>query len=104
MKLADVYAWTIDFFRIKKGDYFKVIFEEKFIDDTVFVGIGKILAADFNHGGEDFYSFQYEKKEISYSEYFDEKGESLRKAFLKAPLQFYAHFQPLQIRAVFTPF
>ena len=87
MRLADMYAWSIDFFRIQKGDYFKVIYEEQFIDDTVSVGVGRILAADFNHEGESFYSFYFKKGE-EYSDYFDENGKTLRKAFLKPPLQF----------------
>ncbi len=87
MRLADVYAWSIDFFRIQKGDFYKVIYEENFIDDTVSVGIGKIVAADFNHGGKDFYSFFYEKGE-EYADYFNEDGGTLKKAFLKAPLNF----------------
>lgn len=87
IKLADVYAWTIDFFHIRKGDYFKVVYEEKFIDDTTYVGVGKILASDFNHGERSFYSFFYEKDE-NYRDYFDEEGECLRKAFLRAPLNF----------------
>ncbi len=87
MKLSNIYAWSIDFFRIRKGDSFKVIFEEQYIDDTVQVGVGRILAADFNHGGRSFYSFYYENGE-EYRDYFDEEGNTLRKAFLKAPLQF----------------
>lgn len=89
MKLADVYAWSIDFFRIQKGDYFKVIYEERYIDDTVNVGVGRILAADFNHGSRSFYSFHYDRPDKNYSDYFDENGKTLRKAFLKAPLDFY---------------
>lgn len=88
MELSDVYAWTIDFFRIRKGDYFKVIYEERFIDDTVSVGIGRILAAEFNHGQRSFYSFFYERDDANYYDYFDEKGNTLRKAFLRAPLKF----------------
>lgn len=106
MKLADVYAWSIDFFRIQKGDYFKVIYEERYIDDTVNVGVGRILAADFNHGDRSFYSFYYESEDDNYSDYFDEKGKTLRKAFLKAPLDFYRissrynprRFHPVQKR------
>lgn len=88
MSLSDIYAWSIDFFHIKKGDYFKLIYEEKFIDDTVRVGMGRILAADFKHGRKSYYSFHFEKGE-NYSDYFDEKGNTLRKAFLKAPLNFF---------------
>lgn len=89
MELSTIYAWTIDFFRIKKGDYFKVIYEEKFIDDTISVGVGRLIAADFNHGDRSFYSFWYQNPAGNYSEYFDEEGNTLRKAFLKAPLNFY---------------
>lgn len=88
MSLSDIYAWSIDFFHIKKGDYFKVIYEEKYIDDTVRVGMGKILAADFKHGRKSYYSFHFEKGD-NYRDYFDEKGKTLRKAFLKAPLDFF---------------
>lgn len=88
MSLSDIYAWSIDFFHIKKGDYFKVIYEEKFIDDTLRVGMGKILAADFKHGRKSYYAFHFQKGE-NYRDYFDEKGNTLRKAFLKAPLNFF---------------
>ena len=88
VELSKVYAWTIDFFRIQPGDYFKLVYEERFINDTVSVGIGRILAADFNHNGRSFYSFYYDN-DSTYRDYFDEKGRSLRKAFLKAPLDFF---------------
>jgi murein DD-endopeptidase MepM/ murein hydrolase activator NlpD len=88
VELSKVYAWTIDFFRIQPGDYFKLIYEERFINDTVLVGMGRILAADFNHNGRSFYSFYYDN-DSTYRDFFDEKGRSLRKAFLKAPLDFF---------------
>ncbi len=86
MRLSDIYAWSIDFFHLRKGDYFKVVYEEKFIDDSVSVGTGRIIAADFNHGSRSFYSFFFKKE--NYNDYFDEEGNTLRKAFLKAPLDF----------------
>lgn len=87
IELSTMYAWSIDFFRIQKGDNYKVIYEQRFIDDTTYVGMGEIVAANFNHGDRDYYSFFYEKGE-DYWDYFDEKGNTLRKAFLKAPLKF----------------
>lgn len=87
MDLSSIYAWTIDFFRIKKGDYFKLIYEERLVDDSVSIGSGRILACDFNHAGRSFYSFWY-KPDSSYSDYFDEEGKTLRKAFLRAPLEY----------------
>ncbi|MDX5404545.1 MAG: peptidoglycan DD-metalloendopeptidase family protein [Bacteroidota bacterium] len=86
-RLSEIYAWTIDFFRIQKNDHFKVIFEEKYIEDTIYVGIGRIIAADFNHFGNDLYAFRYQDT-TGFYDFYDEKGNTLRKAFLRAPLQF----------------
>ncbi len=85
MELSEIYAWTIDFYRIQKGDFFKIIFDEHYVGDK-FIGIGKIHASQFNHSGNDFYAFHYEKSE--HPDYYDERGESLRKAFLQSPVKF----------------
>ncbi|MCK5824102.1 MAG: peptidoglycan DD-metalloendopeptidase family protein [Ichthyobacteriaceae bacterium] len=85
-KLSEIYAWTIDFFRLQKGDYFKIIYDEKYINDTTYVGIGNIKAVEFSNGGQSHYAFLYEGG--IYPEYYDETGKNLRKAFLKAPLKF----------------
>jgi len=86
-KLSSIYAWSIDFFRIQKGDSVAVIFEDIFVDDTIHVGIGKVIAARFDHYGSTFYAFRYTDKSGA-TEYYNETGKSLRKAFLKAPLEF----------------
>ena len=87
LELSDIYAWTIDFFGIQAGDSCKVIYEERYIvGDTVPYGIGNVLAAYFKSGGDSKYAFSYEQN--GRKEYFDEKGENLRKAFLKAPLNY----------------
>lgn len=85
LKMAEVYAWQIDFYRVQDGDYFKVIFDEKFIDGE-FIGVGEIYSAYFKHRKSDFYAFYYEQN--GEGEYFDEEGNSLRKAFLISPLKF----------------
>jgi len=85
LKLNEIYAWTVDFYRIQKGDYFKVIFEEMFVEGER-VGIGRILASEFSHREQAFFAYRYEGAEIP--DYYDETGESLRKAFLRAPLKF----------------
>ena len=85
----DIYAWTIDFFRLQKGDNFKVIYKERFVDDSIYAGIETIEAAFFEHKGESFYAFNYINKDSKNStDYFDESTKSLRKAFLKGPVQF----------------
>ena len=86
MELSSIYAWTIDFFRIQKGDYYKVVYEEKYVEKE-FIGIGRVYAALFNHANEDFYAFYFEEEE-NYGDYFDEEGAALRKAFLRAPLNY----------------
>lgn len=83
--LVDVYAWQIDFFRIQKDDWFKVIYEEKFVEGES-VGVGNILAVQFGHGGREYNAYYFDQG--NGATYFDEEGNSLRKAFLKAPLNF----------------
>ncbi len=87
--IADIYAWTLDFYRLQKGDRFKFIFEEKFINDTTFVGYGEVKAAIFNHGGEELQAYKFIGDTIRrIPEYYDEKGNMLRRAFLKSPIKF----------------
>lgn len=85
LKLADVFAWQINFYGIQAGDYFKVVYEEEYIGNDL-IGIGRIKTSLFNHRGENFYAFYYSQGDEV--DYFDENGNSLRKAFLKAPLKF----------------
>ena len=84
--LADIYSWTIDFFGIQKRDSFSVYYQEMFAD-SVRVATGNIIAANFITSGTDHYAFRYTYHNES-GEYFDEKGTSLRRAFLKAPLSY----------------
>ena len=88
-RMADIYAWTIDFFKLQKGDRFKVIYEERYVNDTVPAGIGKIKASIFEHKGRPVYAYYFENDSLpGGSDYFDEKGDNLRRAFLKGPLKF----------------
>ena len=88
-ELSEIYAWTIDFFRLEKGDNFKVIYTGKFVDDSIYVGLNRIHSAYFEHKGNPLYAIEFEtdpKRNII--EYFDENGKNLRRAFLRAPVQF----------------
>ena len=85
-ELSTIYAWTIDFFTIQKGDAFRVYYENKYIDGK-YIGIGKILAAEFKHKGQSFYAFYY-KENDNFGDYYDDKGKTLRKAFLMAPVDY----------------
>lgn len=85
IELSEIYAWSIDFFGLKKGDHFSVIYDEEYVD-TVRVGIGKIHSAVFNHRDKDFYAISF--KQDSVESFFDSTGGSLRRTFLKAPLRY----------------
>jgi len=87
MKLADLYAYTVDFYSIHDGDYFKVLYEQRYIKDEP-VETGAIQSAVFSHNGEKFYAFYYKPDSTDAGDYYDEKGKSLRTLFLKAPLKF----------------
>ena len=87
LKMSDLYAWQVDFFDIKQGDSFQMIYDEAWIDDTTFLEIASIEGAQFNHQGRKFIAVPF--KQDSTREYFDEEGNSLRKEFLKAPLDFF---------------
>ena len=87
--LSDIYAWTIDFFRLEKGDRFKVIYTESFVDDTISVGISRVKAAYFLHRGKEQYAFEYETDSIKgIVEYLDQDAKNLRRAFLQSPIKF----------------
>lgn len=85
MEMSLIYAWTVDFYRIQKGDYFKVIYEELFVEGER-MGVGEVIAAEFGHRDEVFHGFLFEEGKVS--DYFDLEGENLRRAFLKAPVKF----------------
>lgn len=88
-RLANIYAWTIDFFRLQKGDKFKVIYTEKFINDSISAGLDEIKAASFEHGGKTLLAFNFVDDSIhNNADFFDEKANNLRRAFLKAPVKF----------------
>jgi murein DD-endopeptidase MepM/ murein hydrolase activator NlpD len=84
-ELSEIYAWTIDFFGLQRGDRFKVIYEEEYIGDKS-IGTGTVHAALFEHGGASIYAIPFIQDSVQ--SYFDTTGASLRKAFLKAPLRF----------------
>lgn len=88
-RLANIYAWTVNFFHLQPGDRFKVVYTEKFINDTIPAGLDEIKAAYFEHRGRPLYAFYFEGDTINkVSDFYDEKADNLRRAFLKAPVKF----------------
>lgn len=86
VKLAGVFDWTVDFFSIQKGDYFRVVYEEKTVEGKPY-GMGKILAAEFMHRNKQHYAIRYDRNG-KVDQFYNEKGESMRKRYLKAPLEY----------------
>lgn len=90
-RLANIYAWTVNFFKLQTGDNFKVVYTEKFINDTISAGLHEIKAVYFEHRGKPLYAFNFIPEVDStntVSDFYDETANNLRRAFLKAPVQF----------------
>lgn len=85
IELSEIYAWTIDFFAIQKGDSFKVIYDELYVD-TIYAGLGKIYGAWFHHDSKNFYAIPFVQDSVE--SYFDQDGNSLRREFLKSPVRY----------------
>ncbi len=84
-QFADLYGWSVDFGALQKGDKFKVVYEEKLIDGVV-VGVSDIKLAYFEHKGEQFHAIPFEQN--GEMNFFDQNGNSLKKAFLRDPLKY----------------
>ena len=88
-EMNNIYQWSIDFFRLQKGDRFKLVYNERYINDTVYAGIENIEASVFYHQEKPYYAFNFLTDSISGErDYYDEKARPLQSFFLKAPLNF----------------
>ncbi|WP_367772988.1 peptidoglycan DD-metalloendopeptidase family protein [Flavobacterium sp. WC2421] len=106
-KITKIYSWSIDFFKLKKGDRFGIIFTERFINDSVYDGVENLEAAFFEYKGKIIYAFPFAQNESSGKiEYYDEEGKTLKNFFLKTPIKFsritsrftMSRFHPVQHR------
>ena len=85
IRMSEILAWEVDFYRIQTGDAFKVVYDENYIDDQP-VGIPRVEAVYFSHRGREIYGFHFVHDTID--GFFHPNGDNLRKVFLKAPLEF----------------
>ena len=105
-KLLKVYSWSIDFFKLKKGDKFAVSFTERYINDTIFDGVDSLRCAFFEYKGSKIYAFPFQQERNGRIDYYDENGKALKNFFLKAPLKYIhitsrfsrSRFHPVQLR------
>lgn len=87
VQLAEIYGWAVNFYRINKGDWFKLIYERKYVDGVP-VGPGRIQSAVFGHDGKEYQAFYFDPGDGTPAAYYDENGKSLKRTFLKAPLKY----------------
>jgi murein DD-endopeptidase MepM/ murein hydrolase activator NlpD len=106
-KLAKIFEYSIDFFKIQKGDKFAITIKERFIEDSIYDGVVNVEASYFEYKGKKIYAFPYRMtKNQKYPDYYDEEGKGLKNMFLKAPLDFFRisskfsgrRFHPVQQR------
>ena len=86
LELADVYAWTVDFFGLHEGDRFRAFYHQRVCEDEVIDILG-VDFAEYTRGRDTLYAIRYDQGDKG-NKYWNQKGESMRKAFLKAPLKF----------------
>ncbi|MBF4517258.1 peptidoglycan DD-metalloendopeptidase family protein [Flavobacterium sp. ANB] len=88
-RITKVFSWSIDFFKLKKGDRYGLIFTERFINGKVYDGVEDLQAAFFEYKGKIIYAFPFEKDTLSGKvEYYDDEGKTLKNFFLKTPIKF----------------
>jgi len=106
--VANLYAWTIDFFDVQPNDTYKIIYESKYVDGK-FIGVGDIKAMVFNHMGRELYAFQYLSPTEKVKHYYNETGESMQRALLSAPLEYvrisskFSHSRLHPIKKIYRP-
>ncbi|NJW52892.1 peptidoglycan DD-metalloendopeptidase family protein [Salinimicrobium sp. CDJ15-91] len=103
-EMSNIYQWSIDFFRLQPGDRFKIVYNEKYINDTIYAGIENIEASVFYHQEKPYYAFNFMVDSVSGArDYYDEKARPLQSFFLKAPLDFFrisSRFSPNRFHPV----
>lgn len=88
-RISKIFAWSIDFFKVKKGDRFGLTFTERYINDSIYDGVDSLEAAFFEYKGKIIYAFPFEQVPGSGRyEYYDEEGKTLKNFFLKTPIKF----------------
>ncbi len=85
VELANIYAWTVDFYALQMGDKFKAVYEDKYVNGE-YIGIGKVRAAEFVHRGDEKRAYFYDFGEDS--GYYDGEGNSMRRAMMRVPFEY----------------
>lgn len=87
IEYAKLFSWSVDFFGVQKGDYYKVIYEGKYVEDQL-VAIGDIHAVLFNTNDHNYYFFRYQSTDTIQPTFYTDSGEQMQRALLSAPLEY----------------
>ena len=88
-RITKIYSWSIDFFKLKKGDRFGIAFNERYVNDSIYNGVADIEGAFFEYKGKIMYAFPFVQNQSSGKvEYYDEEGKTMKNLFLKSPIKF----------------
>ncbi|QZK91635.1 peptidoglycan DD-metalloendopeptidase family protein [Flavobacterium sp. CHNK8] len=88
-KITKIYAYSIDFMKLKKGDRFALTFTERYINDSIYDGVEELEASFFEYKGKFIYAFPFaQNPESGKVDYYDEQGKTLKNFFLKSPIKF----------------
>lgn len=88
-RITKIYSWSIDFFKLKKGDRFGIAFNERYVNDSIYNGVADIEGAFFEYKGKIMYAFPFVQNQSSGKvEYYDEDGKTMKNLFLKSPIKF----------------
>ncbi|MCC5907726.1 MAG: peptidoglycan DD-metalloendopeptidase family protein [Balneolaceae bacterium] len=85
VELANIYAWTVDFYGLRSGDQFRAVYENRYVNDE-YIGIGQIKAAEFEHRGNVLRAYFFHNGEQG--GYYDEEGNSMRRAMMRVPFEY----------------
>ena len=88
-KLSQIFDYTIDFFNLQEDDKFKIIYDERYVDDTINAGLVQVKAAFFEHKGKPYYAFHFQADTTKSGGYYDENGNMMKRMFLKSPLDIF---------------
>lgn len=85
VELANIYAWTVDFYALQMGDQFKAVYEDRYVNGE-YIGIGKVRAAEFVHRGKELRAYYYDYGDDS--GYYDPDGNSMRREMMRVPFEY----------------
>ncbi len=86
-KMEDALQWAVDFHHLQKGDQFRLVYDQNFVEDQ-FAGVGKVYAATYKNANKEFYAIYYESEDGKIKGYYDREGRPMKSAFLKAPVKY----------------